>query len=177
MAMTLDGNRQIVILAFAVVKSENADAWGLFYKNIARDFPTVTGVITDGAKGAVGLAVNHLKRDDGTPIVHGLCSQHIMENANNAKVHHPTTGDLVKVNATDAHKDLAWRIIKGTSRSEVARDLRNLRDQNLAFYTWLADESRLPKCALFGHALNGFCKLSTSTGNAVEAANNVVMDA
>ena len=136
-------------------KAKRAKAWEEL-EEACEESKTVTGVISDGAKGAVGLALNQLKRSDGSSIVHALCSRHIMENANKAKVQHPTTGDLVKVNATKDDKDLAWQIIKGTNKSEVQRDLGNLRHQNPPFYTWLTDKNRLPKCALLGHALNGF---------------------
>jgi hypothetical protein len=156
MATTLDGNRQVVILAFAVFKSENAETWGLFFKNIKRDFPTATGVITEHDKGSQSGHAQKQLTARPNPLVPALCSQHIMENSNKAKVRHPSTGDEVKANATNDDKDLAWRIIKGTNKDEVLRALGNLKHQNPHFYTWLTHESRLPKCALLGHALTGF---------------------
>jgi hypothetical protein len=56
-AVTIDANNEILILAWAVVESENKDFWGWFFQHLRREIPDITRepiiLLSDRDKGLV----------------------------------------------------------------------------------------------------------------------------
>jgi hypothetical protein len=79
LAVGIDANGNGLILAWAVVESENEDSWRYFFKNLVRAIPEiseeVTTFISDRDKG-LGAADDEL--GDGT--IRAICAYHLMDN-------------------------------------------------------------------------------------------------
>ena len=55
-AVTFDGNNEIIILAFAIVPVENADNWVWFKECLEKDFPGIKVWMSDADKGITSNA-------------------------------------------------------------------------------------------------------------------------
>jgi hypothetical protein len=77
-AVTLDGNDEIIVLAWALVESENEQAWAFFFRELNRAIPEInrrdTTLISDRDKGII--AADSILADTRR----AFCCQHIAEN-------------------------------------------------------------------------------------------------
>jgi len=77
--MGINANRNGLVLAWAVVKSENEDSWRYFFKHLIRAIPEIeeeaTIFISDRDKG-LGAADNEL----GDGIIRAVCAYYLMDN-------------------------------------------------------------------------------------------------
>jgi hypothetical protein len=79
LAVGIDANGNTLILAWAVVESENEDSWRYFFKHLAKAIPEIVEetcvLISDRDKG-IAAAEDEL----GDHIIRAVCCQHLKEN-------------------------------------------------------------------------------------------------
>ena len=78
-AVTYDGNNEIVTLAFAVVDVENADNWVWFHERLAEDYPSFDVIVCDADKGITSHDFQ-LSQDEAEALT-SRCARHLAENA------------------------------------------------------------------------------------------------
>jgi zinc finger SWIM domain-containing protein 3 len=79
LACALDGNQQILLLAWALVPTENQDNWEFFLNHLKEAYPPCSTngfvIISDRDKGLVPATEKVLP-----DIIHAKCCHHIKEN-------------------------------------------------------------------------------------------------
>jgi hypothetical protein len=77
-AVTMDGNNQILLLAFAAVDVENESNWVWFTETLIGDFPGIEVFQSDADKGITSHTFQELLSQH--QIRHGRCVKHMFEN-------------------------------------------------------------------------------------------------
>ena len=78
LAVTFDGNNEIVILSFAVVEVENKDNWVWFQERLQEDFPGFDCLMSDADKGITSK--DFLLSQEEAEAVTSRCARHLAEN-------------------------------------------------------------------------------------------------
>ena len=111
-AVTYDGNNQVVILAFAIVDAENAENWVWFKQCLDDDFPGYDIWMSDADKGITSNAFAlSMSQSDGVPfLLSRSCARHLAENCREAckgsmnEEHKSMIIDLAKSRTEDSYQ-------------------------------------------------------------------------
>jgi MULE transposase domain len=82
-AVTIDGNNKVLLLAYAVVSSENENNWSWFVGKLCIDFPGITVIQSDADKGIRSNICQEVL--EGNDIIPGRCVFHMLQNCPGAK--------------------------------------------------------------------------------------------
>ena len=78
LAVTFDGNNEIIILAVGICDIENADNWVWFQEHLQQDFPGFEVFMSDADKGITSDNFSQSQADAGA--VNSRCVRHMTEN-------------------------------------------------------------------------------------------------
>jgi transposase-like protein len=156
LAVGIDANGNTLILAWAVVESENEDSWRYFFHHLIIAIPEIseepTVFISDRDKG-LGAADDEL----GENIIRAICAQHLKDNF------------TIKFSRT--LKPLFWRIARGNSVARFNAIIEELRVVNpLAAQHLLNAQPEMWARAHFQGTQFGH-----DTSNVVESINKVLL--
>ena len=113
-AVTYDGNNEIVILAFAVVDVENKDNWVWFHEHLSQDFPSFDVIMCDADKGITSYDFQ-LSQDEAEALT-SRCARHLAENCREA----------CKYTMNSSHKNM----ILSLAKCRTKRNLLGMSRQN-----------------------------------------------
>ena len=155
LAVGIDANGNGLVLAWAVVESENEDSWRYFFKHLIRAIPEIeekeTVFISDRDKG-LGAADDEL----GDRIIRAVCAYHLMDNF------------ATKFSRT--LKPLFWSIARANSKARFETLIDELREVNsaAALYLLTAQPELWAKSYFVG------TRFGHDTSNVVESINKVL---
>lgn len=153
LAVGIDGNGQILLLAWAVVESENTESWTWFLTCLRNAIPQIlsTTLISDRDKGL--LAAEKIL---GVHVTRAICCFHLKEN-------------FVK-RYTRALEHLFWSLANSKTHDEYASRMSKLRDIN----SQAADYLTAIDASLWVTAYYTGPTFGHKTSNIVEAMNKVL---
>lgn len=109
----MDGNNQILPLAWGMVSSESTDNWTFFLSHLRRTFPSIDNArvtaISDRSKGlepALEAELSHA--------IHGYCCYHLCEN-------------LMKFHPGGQVRDLFWKAARAQNKTQFNEYLEAIR--------------------------------------------------
>ena len=115
LAVGVDSNGNGLVLAWAVVESENEDSWYYFFKYLVRAIPEIeeeaTVFISDRDKG-LGAADDEL----GDRVIRVICAYHLIDN--------------FTTRYSRTLKPLFWRICRANSKARFDSLIDKLREIN-----------------------------------------------
>ena len=153
--MGINANGNGLVLAWAVVESENEDSWRYFFKHLVRAIPEIeeeaTIFISNRDKG-LGAADNEL----GDGIIKAVCAYHLMDNF------------TTKFSRT--LKPLFWSICRANSKARFKALIQELRQINELAAQYLLDAQ--PKLWAKSHFVR--TRFGHNTSNVVESINRVL---
>ncbi|KFZ19703.1 hypothetical protein V501_00553 [Pseudogymnoascus sp. VKM F-4519 (FW-2642)] len=155
LAVGIDPNGELILLAWAVVESENSDSWTWFLRNLRHALPTLCSeestFMSDRDKG-----LSSAEQVLGRKVVIAWCCHHL------------------KTNFTDnfgrALGEVFWKIARAKTRATYDDALRLLRERNekAAAYLTAAEPERWAECLFPGR------RYGQETSNLVESQNQVL---
>ena len=168
LAVTFDGNNQVVILAMAIVSVENAWCnWVCFKECLDGDFPGYDVWMSDADKGirsnAFPMSVSQ-DNDDGGNSAFALsqCARHLAENCREA----------CKGAMNEDHKKRIINLAKARTRSDCLPLKQSTKNGLFIFTGSLSNE-----CASFSFLQRGHKRYGKVTSDGVENINFAISDA
>jgi hypothetical protein len=156
LAVGIDANGNTLILAWAVVESENEDSWRYFFHHLITAIPEIseepTVFISDRDKG-LGAADDEL----GENIIRAICAQHLKDNF------------TIKFSRT--LKPLFWRIARANSVARFDAIMEELRVVNPLAAQYLLNAQ--PEMWARAHFQG--TRFGHDTSNVVESINKVLL--
>jgi hypothetical protein len=158
LAVTLDANSEIVILAYAIVNSENEANWRWFLQHLKTAYPGIntenTTIISDREKGLIEGV-----RDELYQAIHSLCVRHLAANFQ------------VRFKSTELTK-LLWK----AAYAPIENLHKKIMDEIRAKSPQAADYLEDSKPELWALALCQGVKYGHITSNIAESINSVLLD-
>jgi hypothetical protein len=163
-AVTFDGNDQVIILSFAVVSVENADNWVWFKERLDDDFPGYNVWMSDADKGIRSNAFS-LSMSQSESFTLSRCARHMAENCRE-------NCQAGVMNEDD--KNLVVLLAKARTEEEYLNRLGNIMERNSAWGHWL--DERKEQFATVAFLDNGVRRFGKVTSNGVENVNGALND-
>ena len=122
-ATTLDGNNQIVLIAFGVGESENNHSWKWFLDNLNFTLGYLPGlvILSDRHKGLMKEVPEVFQY-----ATHGYCAYHIYRN-------------LVDTFKDKSLETLYWQAVKTCRKAEFEKIMDNIKMANPPVFAWLTE--------------------------------------
>jgi Transposase, Mutator family len=168
LAVTFDGNNQLVILAYAVVSAENADNWVWFKERLDSDFPKFYNVwMSDANKGITSEAFSFSmsQSDDSEDFVLSRCAWHLAENCKE---------NCKSCSMNEEHKNMIIDLAKARIEEDYQQHLDSIRQANNAWADWL--DKRKWEFANASFLERGIWRFGKVTSNSVENINSSLVD-
>ena len=125
LAVTFDGNNEIVILSFAVVEVENKDNWVWFQERLQEDFPGFDCLMSDADKGIT--SEDFLLSQEEAEAVTSRCARHLAENCREA----------CRFTMNSSHKNLILCLAKARTEDGYLDVLEKIRNIHPEWADWL----------------------------------------
>ena len=161
-AVTYDGNNEIVILAFAVVDVENKDNWVWFHERLREDFPSFEVIMCDADKGITSYDFQ-LSQDEAEALT-SRCARHLAENCREA----------CKFTMNSTHKNLILSLAKCRTEETYLECLDKIRGHHREWADWL--DERKHEFAAYLFLRQDIPRWGKATSNAVENINSSLLD-
>ena len=163
-ACTFDGNNQVIILAFAIVDTENADNWVWFKECLDGDFPGYAVWMSDADKGITSnaFALSMSQSDGSTEFVLSRCARHLAENCREA-----CTGRM-----NEEHKSMIINLAKSRTEDIYNKRLEAIRSINEQWANYLHDKRSQFVSAFFLE--EGISRCGKVTSNGVKNVNGAL---
>ena len=162
LAVTFDGNNEIVILSFAIVDVENKDNWVWFHEKLKTDFPGFECLMCDADKGITSQDFQ-LSQEE-VEAVTSRCARHLAENCREAN----------KYTMNNTHKDLILSLAKARTEESYLDVLEKIRAIHSEWAEWLHD--RRNEFATYVFLRDHIRRWGKVTSNAVENINSSLLD-
>ena len=131
LAVTFDGNNEIVILSFAVVDVENKDNWVWFHEKLQEDFPGFDCLMSDADKGITSDDFQLSQQQ--VEAVTSRCARHLAENCREA----------CKYTMNNKEKNLILSLAKARTEEAYLDSLDEIRAIHHEWADWLHERSVL----------------------------------
>ena len=161
-AVTFDGNNEVVILSFAVVEVENKDNWVWFHSKLQEDFPNFEVIMSDADKGIT--SEDFRLSQDQVDALTSRCARHLAENCREAC--------KFKMNA--GHKGLIISLAKCRTEESYLNVLNKIRAVHHEWADWL--DERKYEFAAYTFLQRDVRRWGKATSNAVENINSSLVD-
>lgn len=164
-AVTFDGNDQVIILAFAVVSVENADNWVWFKERLDEDFPGYNVWMSDADKGIRSNQFSLSMSQSSDTFVLSRCARHMAENCKEQC----KTGVM-----NEEVKNLIISLAKARTEEQYESRLSDIMERNSAWGEWL--DNRKEEFATVAFLDRGVRRFGKVTSNGVENVNGALSD-
>ena len=161
-AVTFDGNNEIVILAFAVVDVENKDNWCWFHERLSEDFADFEVIMCDADKGITSHDFQ-LSQDEVQALT-SRCARHLAENCREA----------CKYTMNANQKNLIILLAKCRTEEHYLEYLDKIRSIHKEWADWL--DQRKHEFAAYIFLQQEVRRWGKVTSNAVENVNSSMLD-
>jgi hypothetical protein len=161
LAVTHDGNNQLVLLAYAICDIENESNWTWFGEQIGKDFEGATAFVADFDKGIQSHAFQSLVRSMGAKF--GRCVRHMIANARDHGV---------KRKIPDSVSTAVYALAKCRTKGAYQTSLQYLEHLDKDIADWFHE--RKEQFAAYLFLLEGKPRFGKQLNNAAEQMNSVI---
>ena len=163
LAVTFDGDNNIVPLSFGIVDVENADNWVWFQEHSQEDFPGFEIAMSDADKGITSDAFS-LSQTEADALT-SRCARHMSENCR----------ENFKCSVNEGHKLLVLSLAKARTEETHHMRLADIRNVHKEWADWLdARKHEFVACTFLQRGVQRWGK---ATSNAGENINSALLDA
>lgn len=165
LAVTFDGDNQLVILAFAIVDAETAENWVWFKENLDGSFTRKRVWMSDADKSTRSNRFSLSVSQDTDDMTLSRCARHISENCR----------ESCEGSMNEGHKELIIQLTKGRAVAEHNKRLALIAKENQQWADWL--DSRQDEFATVSFLNRGYRRCGKVTSNGVENVNSAITEA
>jgi hypothetical protein len=162
-AVTFDGNNELMILALAVVDIENGDNWLWFSQLLVADFPGITVILADYSKGMEAENFQTYLRNNS--ILYSRCARHLVENCKK----NCTSNKLSK----DVETFIITKLAQSRTQDLYRERLQVVRAKSPQAADWLDERCR--QFVSFHFLQEGKNRHGKVTSNAAENINSALL--
>jgi hypothetical protein len=163
LAVTHDGNNELVLLAYAICDVENEDNWTWFGEQIAQNFERAKAIVADYDKGIQSCAFQAIVSRMGTKF--SRCVRHMIANARDHGVKHKIP---------DVVTDAVYELAKCRTREAYQKCFLKLRDIDEDVALWF--DERKDQFASYLFLEEEKPRYGKQLNNAAEQMNSVIRD-